>query len=118
MRNILTKDVKAENAKAKVVLTYFGFGWNGNDYNPNDPDDEPVLYADLYRRGDDDPAEDFCDEPTESICTYISARITENEAQRMVDKILHNLDTTRFGEVRYEFLLDEAVSIVRNKLER
>ncbi len=117
MRNILSKDVVAENEKAKVVLTYFGLGWNGNDYNPNDPDDEPVLYADLYIRIDDDHAEDFCDEPIESVCTFITADVTEDEAQRMVDKILHNLDITRFGKSKYEFLLDEAVRNVRDEWE-
>lgn len=116
MRNILTKDVVAENAKAKVVLTYFGWGYDG-EFDATNLADEPLLYADLYTRIDDNPAEDFCDEPEEMVCTYISARITEDEAQRMVDKILQNLDTAHFGEVNYEFLLDRAIMLARDERE-
>ena len=75
------------------------------------------MYADLYTRIDDDPAEDFCDDPEEMVCTYISARITEDEAQRIVNGIIQNLDTTRFGKVNYEFLLDRAVMLARDERE-
>ena len=115
MKNILNKDVAAENTMAKVVLTYFGHGWFGCEYNENDPEDEPVLYADLYTRIDDDPAEDFCEEPTESVCTYISARVTKKKAVRIADQILSHLDTTRFGEVRYEYLLERAIDAAREE---
>ncbi len=79
-------DAVAENKQTKLVLTYIGEGYHG-DYNPEDPEDEPLLRVDLYDRSDIIPDE-FDMDPYETQCTTISARISMRDAQKIAKKAL------------------------------
>lgn len=90
MKKILENSVTAKNNNFKVFLGYTGEGYNG-DYDRNDPDDEPLLRIDIYQKAEDDRRR-WCDDAVYSSCTGISARVTEEEALAMCDKVLEKLD--------------------------
>ena len=82
MTTIMNKDVKADNGKWKVVLTYIGEGRCG-DYNAADPEDYPHIRADLYKA-----------EGTEllaSTCTGEDANLSVGEAEKYAQEILNRL---------------------------
>lgn len=104
------------NEEFKVELTYAG-ECRGGQY-PGDKVDEqdgPLLRADLYRRIDDNPAEDFADESCSSILTNIPADIQVEKAQEYADSILEHLERGQEW-ISNETLLVNAVGIAEKNI--
>lgn len=72
----------------KVELEYEGEGYNG-EYDPEDPDDEPLLRFAVYRRKNARAKWAYMDDS--SYCTCLPATISDNEAQRALQIIMQEV---------------------------
>ena len=74
----------------KVVLEYIGEGGSG-DYDPEDPNDEPLLRFTVYERhgSDWDAAEAMQDA---SYCTNLPTSISDAEAMQALDVIMRETE--------------------------
>lgn len=110
-------EVTSEDGLVKVVLEYIGEG-NDGDYDPDDPDDEPLLRFSLYRRDDgDDRLNSLYFEPAHdgwlsvsdgSYCTQLSARadreLLTKAANHILDEVRHTLSDCGREKRLYELL--------------
>lgn len=102
------EDACAENDQLLVRYTYAGEGYNG-DFDKDDEEDEPLLRVEIYQKIDEDPEEEFCDEPAESFCTEISALKDVHKVKALAAKTLELFDAKQLGKMFIEFLLSNAV---------
>ena len=74
----------ATKGNVRVVFVNLGEGYSG-DYNPNDPDDEPLLRFDVYAQFGDT----WASIDDGSYCTCFSARADSELQKKAVEKILN-----------------------------
>ena len=109
--------VGAINGLFKIELTYIGEGYSG-DYNENDPDDEPLLRADIFyhdmENEEDGKNEDYYTNEPVSTCTDLSADISLDAAEELVKNMLKkftaSMETKRCSEHNILSALHEAIN--------
>lgn len=102
--------VKASNEEFLVYLMATNECLGG--HWPDDRIDEydaPLLRADLHRRYDNDPKQDFALGACESMLTSIPCDVSVSEAQDYVDNILAHLKKGKAGIIKDEVLLSKAL---------
>lgn len=86
--------VDVERDGVRVAFEWIGEGWSG-DYNPDDPEDEPLLRFTVYRRDGDE----LVDVDSGSYCTAVSALTNRDVVIRLALAILDRVeDHARAGQ--------------------
>lgn len=97
--------ITVSNKNYKVYLRYIGEGYYG-DFDEKNPDDEPLLRADIYTKCCDDKRR-WNDEPITSSCTLISANLNAAEARKKAEEILEKVTSSNGTRFTLEYILSE-----------
>lgn len=89
MTTAFNKDVEVKNEDYIVVLTFAGEGIYG-DYDEDDPEDCPLIRADVYDINNDT-------ECIASTCTGESANISLEEAEKYAGSILDQISKSKYN---------------------
>lgn len=96
-------EVISQNGLAKVVLEFIGEGFS-EDYDPNDPDDKPLIRFSLYRKDDGDPRlegnwdfsscnNDWLSVNDGSYCTLLSVNDDRDKLVKAANVILQEVES-------------------------
>ena len=81
----------------KVTLEHIGDGWSG-DYNEDDPDDDPILRFDVYKRVDDYCGSEWEPVDNGSYCTRLKTTTPRWMLKKVLDRIMwHVKDSVLSG---------------------
>ncbi len=75
----------------KVELEYIGEGWDG-DYDPSDPEDEPLLRFTVLIKSDDTHLDyDWVQIDDASYCTRLPATLSEAKQRRVLELLMNEV---------------------------
>lgn len=131
---LLGRRAVAVSGNVKVVLEYHGEGDNG-DYDPNDPEDAPLIRFSVYRHYEQGEAMDgfFLDDPTPigeygadetgwrpvsggSYCTEIDARSPDAVLDKAAHHILDTIKDDIANQVRCKRKMEQLSHLHNNDL--
>ena len=78
---------EANNGQICVILENIGEGYTGS-YNPDDPDDEPLIRFTFQKRADGAVPHDWEEIPDGSYCTRISANRSAEELNTVAEFLM------------------------------